>query len=142
MTEESNKPKEGVVIVVREHERFLMIQRAPDILAGGAWCFVGGGIEPGESESAAAEREFGEEVGGSVEPLEKIWEWRRSDGGLILHWWHCRRASESLTANPAEVAELGWFGLSQARDLPGLLASNAVFLDQLGARVVSTRPPG
>ena len=43
---------QGVVVVVRRGEEFLMIKRAEGILVGGAWCFVGGSIERG---SAAAE---------------------------------------------------------------------------------------
>ncbi len=133
--------QEGVVIVVREADRFLMIQRAAGILAGGAWCFVGGGIEAGETQAEAAGREFAEEVGGEVDPLEKVWEWHRPDGGLVLHWWHCRRRPGALLANPAEVAALGWYDLRGARALPDLLDSNRVFLDSVAGGIRSFPVP-
>ena len=78
--------QQGVVVVGRREGRFLMIRRAPGVLAGGAWCFVGGAIEPGETQPQAVVREFAEEVGGRAQPLRKIWEYTRPDGKLVLHW--------------------------------------------------------
>lgn len=120
--------REGVVIVVRDGERFLMIRRAEHIFAGGAWCFVGGGIEPGEPQDAAAIREFREEVGGEVRPLRKVWEYHRPDGKLLLHWWLADLAEDNLTPNPHEVAELRWCTLEEIAALPNVLESNRQFL--------------
>lgn len=133
----SNGVREGVVTVVRRGARFLLIRRAAGIIAGGAWCFVGGGIEAGESQAEAARREFMEEVGGRVVPQRKLWEWVRPDGKLKLHWWLCGLADDELTANPAEVAELGWFTLDEIRALPELLASNVTFIEQFGENLLS-----
>ena len=59
-----NKVRLGVVVVVRQDGRYLMIRRAAGVPVPGAWCFVGGAIEPGESQADTAAREFREEVGG------------------------------------------------------------------------------
>jgi len=131
--------REGVVVVVRRGNRFLMIERAAGVLAGGAWCFVGGGIEPGESQPQAVVREFAEEVGGVVEPVRKIWEYRRPDGKLLLHWWLAELRNGGLVANPAEVADLRWLTPREIEALPNVLESNLAFLDEQGRRLVEGR---
>ncbi|MBW7905076.1 MAG: NUDIX domain-containing protein [Phycisphaerae bacterium] len=124
---------EGVVVVVMRDARFLVIRRAPGTLAEGAWCFVGGAIEPGESQPQAAVREFREEVGGEVRPLRRLWEYTRPDGGLRLHWWLAHLTDDRLVANPAEVAEMRWCTAAELLDLPGLLESNRIFMNAAGA---------
>lgn len=105
-----------------------MIQRAANILAGGAWCFVGGGIDPGESQEQAVVREFAEEVGGVVIPTRKVWEYRRPDGRLRLHWWEAEWVDGVLRPNPAEVAEIRWCTPLQIEALPSVLESNLLYL--------------
>ncbi len=131
---------QGVVVVVHRDDRFLMIKRAEGILAGSAWCFVGGGIEPGESQSEAAVREFREEVAGAVRPLQKIWEYTRPDGKLLLHWWLAELADGPLTANPAEVAEIRWCSPDEIELLPNLLESNRAFMREVGRDLVKNHP--
>lgn len=121
--------RQGVVVVVVRNAEFLVIRRAEGILAGGAWCFVGGGIEPDESQAAAVVREFLEEVGGVVRPVRKIWEYTRPDGRLHLHWWLAEHDAGPLHPNPHEVAELRWARGEEIRTWPNLLESNRVFLD-------------
>ncbi len=117
-----------MVIVVERAGRLLVIQRAPEILAGGAWCFVGGAIEPGETQPEAAIREFREEVDGTIRPLRKIWQ--SDQPTLRLHWWLAELLDESLSANPAEVAAIRWCTRAEMRALDGLLATNREFLDR------------
>jgi 8-oxo-dGTP pyrophosphatase MutT (NUDIX family) len=50
-----------VAIVVSRGDEFLVLLRAPD--RGSYWHLPAGGVEPGESEAAAAARELGEETG-------------------------------------------------------------------------------
>ena len=129
--------REGVVVVVLRARRFLLIRRAAHILAGGAWCFVGGGIHPGETHEQAVEREFREEVGGGVRPLAKIWEFTRADGRLRLHWWLAELADEGLAPNPEEVAEIRWCTVAEIEALPDVLESNLAFLKAVGRGILA-----
>lgn len=122
----------GVVVVVKRGERLLVIRRAAAVCAPGGWCFVGGAIEPGESEEQAVVREFREEVGGRVRPLRRIWEYWRADGRLRLNWWLGELLDDRLTPNPREVAELRWATWSEIEALPTLLDSNREFLAAFG----------
>jgi 8-oxo-dGTP diphosphatase len=126
---------QGVVVVVLRGERYLMIRRAAGVIVPDAWCFVGGAIEPGETEEQAVVREFREEVGGHVRPLKRVWEYVRPDGKLRLFWWQAELLDSManmmfapLHANPAEVAELRWCTPEEIEALPGLLESNREFL--------------
>lgn len=120
----------GVVVVVCRGEQFLMIRRAAGILAGGAWCFVGGGIHASESAPDAAAREFQEEVGGRVQPVRALWQCRVRPG-LQLTWWLADLVDPQLEANPAEVAEIRWCTAAQILSLPNLLATNREFVERL-----------
>jgi 8-oxo-dGTP diphosphatase len=124
--------QQGVVVVVRRSGRFLMIRRAAGIVAAGAWCFVGGAIEPGETQHEAVLREFREEVGAPVQPGRKIWEYRGPDGKLLLHWWLATTNATSFRPDPSEVAEVRWCSAAEIRRLPQTLQSNAQFLDEVG----------
>ena len=118
----------GVVVVVQRGGRLLVIRRAAGVIVPGAWCFVGGAIEPGETEEQAVVREFHEEVGGHVRPLNRVWEYLRPDGKLRLFWWRAELIDDDLHANAAEVAELRWCTPDEIEALPGLLESNREFL--------------
>lgn len=123
---------QGVVVVVHRNGRYLMIQRAAHILAGGAWCFVGGGIEPGETQEQAVSREFQEEIGGAVRPLRKVWEYTRPDGMLVLHWWLAELLDDAFVPNLAEVTQFRWCTPAEIGQLPDVLASNREFLAAVG----------
>lgn len=122
----------GVVVVVERDGRYLVIRRSADVVAPHAWCFVGGAIEPGESQAEAVVREFAEEVGGRVRPVRLLWEHTRRDGRLHLYWWEAELLDGTLQPNPAEVAEFRWLLPSEIARLPGLLDSNREFLRFLG----------
>ncbi len=131
------KPRQGVVAVVVRDGKFLMIRRAAGILAGGAWCFVGGGIEPDESQATAVEREFVEEIGGRIRAVKKIWEFTRPDGGLVLHWWLADLLSDDFVANPHEVQDFRWCSLEEIRALDWVLESNHRFLDEMASSLLT-----
>jgi 8-oxo-dGTP pyrophosphatase MutT (NUDIX family) len=131
----------GVVVVVERGGRYLMVRRASGVVAPGAWCFVGGALEPGESEEQAVIREFHEEVGGRVRPLARVWEYVRPDGKLRLYWWRAELLdppAADLRPNPAEVAELRWCTPGEMQQLPDLLESNRQFLAVLRRRAPNT----
>ena len=54
--------REGVVGVIQQEERFLVIRRSAHVVAPGKLCFPGGGIEAGESQPVALCRELMEEI--------------------------------------------------------------------------------
>ncbi len=128
--------QQGVVAVVHRAGRFLMIRRAADVLAGGAWCLVGGAIEPGETQPQAVVREFAEEVGGRVRPVRKVWEYMRPDGRLLLHWWLAEMEGETLAPNRAEVSEIRWCSPEEVEALPRVLDSTLHFVRNTGLGLI------
>ena len=114
-----------------------MIRRAAGVIVPGAWCFVGGGIHPGESPEEAAVREFAEEVGGRIRPVRWLWEYTRPDGKLHLDWWLAELLDDELRPNPAEVAELRWCTADEIERLPGVLDGNLQFLKAIGRELIS-----
>ncbi len=127
---------EGVVVVVQRGGRYLIVRRAAGVPVPGAWCFVGGAVELGESQEQAVVREFAEEVGGTVRPLRRIWEYTRPDGKLRLYWWAAELVDGALKANPAEVAEIRWCSPEEIARLPNVLESNREFLRLVEQRAV------
>jgi 8-oxo-dGTP diphosphatase len=130
--EPTDQVTQGVVVVVCREGRFLVIRRAAGVVAPGAWCFVGGALQPGETQQQAVVREFAEEVGGRVTPQRKIWEYTRPDRKLLLHWWLADLVERSLRRNGQEVAEIRWCTPDDVEALPDLLPSNRQFLTQVG----------
>jgi len=125
--------RRGVVAVVVQEARLLVIRRAEGIAAPDSFCFPGGGIEEGESEELALRREIEEELGVTVQPSQRLWE-SVTPWGVALAWWQARLSSEAeLVPNPAEVAAVHWLTVQEMRKLPELLESNHHFLDALAA---------
>jgi len=121
--------RRGVIGVIADGPRLLMIKRADGIFLGGAWCFPGGGIEKGETSADALIRELREELGLSVQPGRSVWSWTREDGRLHLEWWTAHIVAGLLTPDPREVAEARWFLVGEIRRLSNVLPNNLVFLD-------------
>lgn len=121
----------GVVGVLESCGRYLMIRRAADLLAGGTWCFPGGGIEAEESPAEAIVREVREEVGLVVTAGERLWEWRREDGRLVLYWWRIYTAGGQVQLNAHEVQAARWMTEREIRAHPHVLSNNVVFFDHL-----------
>ena len=101
--------RRGAVAIIVHDEHMLVIRRARGVVAPGAYCFPGGGIEQGESEEAAVVREIREEIGVAIRPLRRLWEcvtpWK-----VELAWWLAAMTQDSVPlANPREVASIHWF---------------------------------
>ncbi len=119
----------GVVAVIPQGAKWLVIRRSQFVRAPGTFCFPGGGIEVGESEEEALRREIREELACDVRPTARLWQsitpWR-----VALSWWRAELDPGAvLRPDPHEVASVHWLTPKEIRQLPDLLASNHQFLD-------------
>ena len=100
--------RRGAVGVVFRAGRMLVIRRAENVAAPGAYCFPGGGIEGNEADEEALVREIREELGVEVRPVKPLWRsvtpWQ-----VDLSWWLADLDDpEGLRPNPAEVQSVCW----------------------------------
>lgn len=119
---------DGVVAVVPQGCRLLVIRRSQHVVAPGMLCFPGGHLESGETEAAGLVRELHEELAVAVTPLRRIWQsvtpWQVS-----LTWWLCAPLRDEPVPNPAEVESFHWLDRTELEQLSGLLESNQHFLN-------------
>ncbi len=133
MNEIPNNPiRSGVVAVVADAGRLLVIRRSQSVVAPGAICFPGGGVEPGELEPDALAREIREELGVALQPVRCLWRsitpWQ-----VALAWWSGRLSPDAeLQPNPAEVESFDWRTPAELLELSDLLPSNREFLEAIG----------
>lgn len=121
----------GVVAVIREGPKLLVIRRSKHVVAPGAYCFPGGGIEPGETEEQALVRELREELAVETIPGRRIWR-STTPWGVRLAWWTAALGPGAVpVAAPAEVESWHWHTVDEIARLPALLASNLEFLSRL-----------
>ncbi|MGH8907205.1 MAG: NUDIX hydrolase [Egibacteraceae bacterium] len=86
-----------VAIITRDHKVLLVRRRQPE--GALSWVFPGGGVEPGETEIRAVEREVCEEVGIHVHAHTRLGQRIHPDSGRLLAYWVC----EPLSGNGAVV---------------------------------------
>jgi len=112
MSEAVERPILGVIAVVAEAGRVLLVRRGKEP-SKGWWGFPGGHVELGETVMQAAVRELAEEtclIAEAVEILTTIDAIRRdADGRLLRHYFlaavRCRKISgEPIAASDAEAA--------------------------------------
>ncbi|HEV7224847.1 MAG TPA: NUDIX domain-containing protein [Pirellulales bacterium] len=123
--------RRGAVAVIERQGTLLVIRRSQTVVAPGAFCFPGGGIEAGESEPQALVRELQEELQVVVRPVRRLWSsvtpWR-----VELAWWQAELAADAVPVPaPAEVESVHWHTPGEIAGLPGLLESNLQFLAAL-----------
>lgn len=133
---DSSIVRRGVVAVIRRADRLLVIRRSRYVVAPGAYCFPGGGIEAGESMEAALIRELREELNVDVAPVRQIWRsvtpWR-----VELFWWLVRLAADAVpNPAPAEVESFHWHTIEELAALTELLESNRQFLAALARQEI------
>lgn len=124
---EQGHPQHGVVAVVPRDERLLIIRRSLSVVAPGAYCFPGGGIDDGESPEAAIVREMREELNVESTPVRCLWR-SVTPWNVALTWWLTELPiSAKLRPNAEEVAEFQWLKPAEICSLDGLLESNHRF---------------
>lgn len=123
--------RRGVVAVIRRADRLLVIRRALNVEAPGAFCFPGGAIEGLETEPESLQRELLEELGVAIAPQRFLWECT-TPWMVHLSWWLASlEPTAVLVPNPREVAEVRWLTQEEMGQLPELLISNHHFLQAL-----------
>lgn len=123
--------RRGVVAVIRRADRLLVIRRALNVEAPGAFCFPGGASEGQETEPESLQRELREELGVAITPQRYLWECT-TPWEVHLSWWLAGlEPTAVLVPNPREVAEVHWLTLEEMAQLPELLISNHRFLQAL-----------
>ena len=121
----------GVVAVIYEDSRFLVIRRGPAVIAPGKLCFPGGSPRPGEPAKHAVEREVREELGIDCPARGMIWE-SVTSWNVALSWWRMDwNPAAEIMPHPDEVAWAGWLSLEELTAADDLLESNRQFLDAL-----------
>jgi 8-oxo-dGTP diphosphatase len=127
LSAERNRPGHGVVAIVPEAGKFLVIRRSPQVRAPNMLCFAGGTIEPGETPEQAIVRELHEELGLVARPRQHVWQ-SRTAWGTLLEWVLVERREDSQpVANLAEVSEWMWIGAEELLVRPDLLPSVPAF---------------
>jgi len=121
----------GSVAVIVRDGHLLVIRRSQQVIAPGAYCFPGGGIQADESEQEALVRELREELAVAVRPRRRLWR-SISPRRVELAWWLADLDPEAQPVpNPAEVESVHWFTPKELARLPDLLGTNRRFLEAL-----------
>ena len=128
--------RRGAVAVIERSGALLVIRRSQAVVAPGAYCFPGGGIEPGESEEQALVRELIEELQVEVRPLRRLWS-SVTPWNVELAWSRTELPAGAIPQpSPAEVESIHWHTPAEIARLPGLLESNRQFLAAIERREI------
>ncbi|AMV33959.1 Nudix hydrolase [Pirellula sp. SH-Sr6A] len=123
--------RHGVVAVIQEESRLLVIRRSALVRAPNLLCFPGGGIEPGESIAEAMRREMLEELQLPIHIERHLWS-SVTRWGTHLEWLLCHRAEQSEPVpNPDEVSEVMWLTQNEILVRDDLLGSLPDFFQAL-----------
>ena len=124
--------RRGVIGIIPDRTKYLLIQRAQHLARGGCWCFPGGQLERGENSRRAVIREIREELGISVEPLRRLGAVRVLESNYILAVWLVRMNDGDLIQPAAsEIADFRWLTLDQIRLMKPDLPSNRTVIEML-----------
>jgi len=103
---------EVVWIVLKSKNRFLLIQRSVDDVAGGTWCFPGGKVDPDDKTPAdAAARELKEETnidGHNFKLLRKLRIGQCSTNIFLCNMW-----DGEIKPACEDIMGVGWFTVAE-----------------------------
>jgi len=106
--------KLGVVAVIRESNKFLLIKRSDYVeAANGYWCPVSGRVEEGETEQEALKREVMEEFGFEVEAYIKIKQTPSFDNKFTLSFWTTKNHSGEARIASDEISDIKWVTIEE-----------------------------
>jgi 8-oxo-dGTP pyrophosphatase MutT (NUDIX family) len=124
--------RHAVVVLIRDGDDVLMMQRAATDSYPGYWSSVTGSMEPGETQMQACIREAREEVGLEVRPVRKLWESMTRRAHFLLHGWECELVGpRTVKLDAAEVADCQWLPLQEAAGLPLMFSDTRYFLREV-----------
>ncbi len=129
-----DRGRHGVVAVIQEQSKLLVIRRSPFVRAPNLLCLPGGGIEQGENIEEAMHRELMEELNLQVSIEKHLWS-SVTRWGTKLEWLLCHRSTESQPVpNPEEVSEVLWLSIEEMKARDDLLGSLPDFFDAIQRR--------
>jgi len=118
--------------------RVLGAERAEPPAMAGMWEFPGGKVEPGEDELDALLRECEEELGVTIEVMDRLGDdVLLPSGTAVLKVWTARLIRGEPTA--IEHAELRWLAAAELDDVPWLPA-DAPVVDLMRAYLAALEP--
>ena len=123
--------RDGVVAIIRDGDRVLLIRRGERVPFPGHWGLASGKREPGETLERALVREVREELGLEVRPGRQVWESLGADGLHRLHWWTAEIIGESLRPSPREVSEARWVTAEEFEGLSPVLEGDRRFFREI-----------
>jgi A/G-specific adenine glycosylase len=108
----------AAVGVLRHDGKVLIGRRPEDGILAGLWQFPGGRLEAGESLEACLRREWVEELGVQIEPLEKIgsYDHAHTNFRITVHAFACRLLQGEPQA--LDHTEIRWVQISHLGDYP------------------------
>lgn len=124
--------RHAVVVLVRDGDQMLFIERAKADSYPGYWSAVTGAMEPGESQMQACIREAQEEVGLMIRPVRKLFESMTRRAHFLLHWWECELAgSREVKPQESEVGDWRWLRPADAAGLALMFSDTRYFLQDV-----------
>ena len=114
-----------------------MVRRSGHVPLPGKVCFPGGGVNLGETQSAACIREAQEELGVIVRPLRAVWQCEFGDRPIKIFGWLATLEPGVIRPEPLEIEEVLWLNRAEAIGHPDGLATNEGFIDALESAMAS-----
>ena len=104
----------GVVVLIREGNKFLLLKDSRDLMLG-KWAPPHGRCEDlDKDEKATVKREVLEEVNLKVLPLKKVWQTKADTKVKTVSFWLAKVIDGKIKLDKKESSEFGWFTIDEA----------------------------